>query len=220
MGMMDITAFRSIFGQSDYKDRDYKEACDGLRLMPRCDFEVVAILSAFFQPRSFVEIGVFDGQTSKAILCESPWIEEYIGVDIIPENNPNYDELGALRDPISGKIVGPCPNPGFKAKDDSRFRITLLDQPNGLKPEMISPADIIFIDGAHSYKAVQRDTRVALEALRDKTGVLIWHDYPNEPEVKKFIYKYNIFNNNRVTHIRDTSICFQHVKSQVGQTMP
>jgi hypothetical protein len=37
--------------------------------------------------------------------------------------------------------------------------------------------DLVFIDGAHSYDYVRRDTDTALSLLRNEKGVIFWHDY-------------------------------------------
>ena len=37
--------------------------------------------------------------------------------------------------------------------------------------------DFIFIDGAHSYEYIVNDTNKALKLLRNRKGIIIWHDY-------------------------------------------
>ncbi len=38
-------------------------------------------------------------------------------------------------------------------------------------------ADFVFVDGSHSYEYVLNDSRVALRLLRDRGGMIVWHDY-------------------------------------------
>lgn len=37
--------------------------------------------------------------------------------------------------------------------------------------------DLIFIDGAHSFDYVKKDTETALQLLRGGRGIIAWHDY-------------------------------------------
>lgn len=200
MAQIDLTDFRREFSiQSS--------------LMTRIDLEVVLTLSAFYKPSSFVEIGIFDGRTSKNILDCSPWIERYLGVDILYEKNPDYHDFDGVRerDPISGKKIVPCPTPGIMAKDDIRYKVSLLEEPDGITSELMAPADMIFIDGDHSLQAAQRDTAAALGALRGGSGVLIWHDYPSASGVREFINKYNPSRNHQITHVKGTCVCYELV---------
>lgn len=45
-----------------------------------------------------------------------------------------------------------------------------------------STCDLVFIDGDHSYEGVRSDTQSALRLLRDRSSVIVWHDYARNPE--------------------------------------
>ena len=38
-------------------------------------------------------------------------------------------------------------------------------------------ADLVFVDGSHTYEYVHNDSKVALALLRPETGLIVWHDY-------------------------------------------
>jgi hypothetical protein len=45
--------------------------------------------------------------------------------------------------------------------------------------------DFVFIDAAHSYEYVLRDSINAIKMLRESRGLLLWHDYASLPGVNK-----------------------------------
>jgi hypothetical protein len=42
--------------------------------------------------------------------------------------------------------------------------------------------DLIFIDGDHSYEGVLTDTINSFKIRKDKSSIIVWHDYGNSPE--------------------------------------
>lgn len=211
MEHIDINAFRMIFGfKKDFSSLGYNP----LRLTGNFDLEVLSTFSMFFKPKLFVEIGVFRGETSKFILDNSPWIEKYTGVDMLPEKLPGYyfREFDHCRNMITGEKLNPTNCPGVSALEDVRFSMLYLDKTDGLKSDMIYPADMVFIDGDHSYDGVKRDTINARASLRDGEGVLIWHDFPDAIDVVRFIGEYSLSKEHRVCHIQGTSVCFEIVR--------
>lgn len=212
MGQMDIHAFRMVFG-SKLRGYPVDEVHDS-QLTADGDIEVLKTLSAFFKPKVMVEIGVFEGQTSKALLESSPWIQKYIGVDMFQDRLPKeyFVQFEGVKNRATGEAMQPVSQPGYKAKDDARFDIILLGKPDGLKPEMIALADMVFIDGDHGYEAVKRDTEAARAALKGRKGVLVWHDYLCTPGVKRFIDEYNTGDGgDSICLVVGTNMCFEIV---------
>lgn len=41
--------------------------------------------------------------------------------------------------------------------------------------------DLVFIDGDHHYESVKSDTQNAFKLLKDKSSIIVWHDYGNNP---------------------------------------
>ncbi len=52
------------------------------------------------------------------------------------------------------------------------------------KPKEDEQYDMIFIDAGHEYENVKHDSELAYSM---KPKLIMWHDYPNEPGVKKYI---------------------------------
>lgn len=42
--------------------------------------------------------------------------------------------------------------------------------------------DLIFIDGDHSFEGVLNDTRKTFDLRRDRSSIIVWHDYGYSPE--------------------------------------
>ena len=50
----------------------------------------------------------------------------------------------------------------------------------------LSQFDLIFIDGDHSTKAVERDTKTALSLRRSEAAIMVWHDAKSDAEYPRF----------------------------------
>lgn len=73
----------------------------------------------------------------------------------------------------------------------------------------LNKMDFVFIDGSHSYEYVINDTNNALKLLRNKKGIIMWHDYGWREVVQALneIYFNNpIFSN--LKQIQDTSFAY------------
>src|SRR4029077_15175386 len=104
----------------------------------------------------------------KATLANVPGIERYTGVDVTPGYVP---EKAVQRNEVPT-------NPGELVKDDPRFQLVL--RPRGsldLIPWDLPFAEAMFIDGDHGRLAVKRDSELAVEVVRRRPGIIIWHDY-------------------------------------------
>ncbi len=63
--------------------------------------------------------------------------------------------------------------------------------------------DLIFIDGEHSFKYVERDTANGFKMLSDK-GIIIWHDYDVYPDVNRFLSQ--LSGTKKLCHFPETSL--------------
>jgi len=132
---------------------------------------LIALIRTVPFPRHVIEIGVNVGRTAKAIMANIPGIERYTGIDVPLV----YVPLLALQ------LVNAVPNPGEMVLADPRFH--LIVRPRGsldLTVADLEPCDAVFIDGDHGCAAVLHDTMLA-RALVRPGGMIIWHDYNNEP---------------------------------------
>ena len=168
------------------------------------DRSVLIALSRLIRPRILVEIGVQWGWLAKVLLHESPWIERYIGVDILPESDP------AL---VVQRIEVPrTDSAGGQAKGDLRFELML--QPHGshdLSADILPQVDFVFVDGDHSYDGVLQDSRLALDLVRPG-GVIAWHDYGNgSVQATRAIDEWNKIRENRLLRVQDTMVCFERI---------
>ncbi|WP_078412211.1 class I SAM-dependent methyltransferase [Priestia abyssalis] len=165
------------------------------------DLEPILAFSRTFYPKVVVEIGISHGGTAKCILENSPWIERYIGIDVVP----NYKTSLSIQQAEVPEIAGAA------VKNDPR--VELIIKPNGsrdLNATELPIADLILIDGDHSSEGVLNDTHLARKIIR-KGGIICWHDYGNSavPGVKEVIDNLNIKEGNHICHIENSLICFQ-----------
>lgn len=202
MSVMEFAAFRMVFGSPRRGYLAWKMGYP--RFTTDGDIEVLQTLCAYFKPRRVVEIGVYEGNTARQILEASPWIENYVGVDMLPENLPKgYDQMPQ-----------PAKSPGCRVVRDARFGVVLLAKSDELCPGLVHPVDMVFIDGNHDYEAVCHDTKVSRQALRDGKGVLVWHDYPNAPGVVRCVDEYNLgTGGDAICRVLDTMVCFEIARS-------
>jgi hypothetical protein len=119
-----------------------------------------------------VEIGVYEGRTSRMLLAALPQIESYIGIEV----------EGA---------EGPIKQMGLDMFNHPRFQLWLAPRgsrdisPNNFIPD---GAAAVFIDGDHTYEGVMHDQDLARRIVRPG-GIIVWHDYgtPNCPGVKQAV---------------------------------
>lgn len=71
--------------------------------------------------------------------------------------------------------------------------------------------DLVFVDGSHTENYVINDTELALRLIKDKNGIIIWHDYNSGWEdvtkVMESFYKNDPRFKNMV-NIKETSLLF------------
>lgn len=192
MSIISKETFTKIFGDGSFNgEAPYYTSKD--------DVELLISFSRTFYPKIVIEIGIQRGATAEYILDNSPWIEKYIGIDVIPTF---ITPLISQREEVP-KIAGDC------VKDDPRME--LIVKPNGsrdLKPSDLPTADLIFIDGDHSSEGVLKDTHLARQVIR-KGGIICWHDYRNVPDVTSTIDTLNRIEGDRICFVENTMICFQ-----------
>ncbi|MFN3420404.1 MAG: class I SAM-dependent methyltransferase [Armatimonadota bacterium] len=142
--------------------------------LPLEELTALAIIFRCLQPKRIVEIGTSEGRTTLNLALNAPPDAEIITVDLPPEltgehrkySGPNYrqmniEEPGALfrNHPAASKIK-------LVFADSTEFDWTPYER----------SVDFVFIDGAHDYESVRKDTENALKIIRPG-GVIVWHDY-------------------------------------------
>ena len=163
-------------------------------------------------PKKFLEIGVFQGVTSRNIcelLYEIHGINfKYIGVDIFEHdeklNNeviPNINFRNPLKQFYYQYIKKENPYSLFSVKKllkkfEKNVEILKGDSKRILPKIDLSEVDYVFIDGGHSYETVKTDLNNCKIVIENK-GIILCDDYDltYAPGVKKAIDEYVLFNN-------------------------
>lgn len=193
MSIINRELFFKIFGSGSFQGQ--APCFTGL------DVEPLIAFSRTFRPKTVIEIGIQRGATAKCILDNSPWIETYIGIDVMPGYRTSVAAQQGEVPQIAGEIVRHDP------------RVKLIVKPNGtrdLTPADLPAADLIFIDGDHSLHGVLSDTLLARQVIR-KVGIICWHDYGNYlvPDVSTAIDGLNINEGDQICLIEHGHLCFQ-----------
>lgn len=138
------------------------------------ELEVFLGLIETYRPEVIIEFGIQRGRNAAAALRNFPWIQRYIGVDVLPGYTT---AMPCQRNEVPLRA-------GELAADDRRFRLILSK--NGtydLQLGDLPAADFIFIDGDHSRQGVLNDHRLAMDAVRPG-GVILFHDDNGRKEVQ------------------------------------
>lgn len=144
------------------------------------DRQIINSLCAFVRPARVLEIGINEGRTAELLLRCSPWITEYVGVDV-PEGF--VPELSGQR--------GEVPAGGAVARFVNDPRLKVVVSSVGTYPDIAQLTGagfgLVFIDADHSERGVERDTLLA-ESVTTGGACLVWHDYhPSLPGVVRFL---------------------------------
>jgi hypothetical protein len=147
------------------------------------------------KPKHFLEVGVFQGVTSRNICEKLNLIHQnqfkYYGIDIFEDGDDLLDnkEMTSKHNKISNPIKHLLYNIIFKENLNSLKSVKeLLKKFNnnvtlykGLSEKVlpkinISEIDFIFLDGGHSYETVKNDLFLLLKDIK-KNKVIICDDY-------------------------------------------
>ncbi len=163
------------------------------------ELEVLVGLIEGHEAKIVIEIGVHEGRNPMVLLSRENAIERYFGIDVPPSYRPSKA--------VQAKEV-PA-RPGILAQHDPRFELILRPQGSlDLTANDLPTADVVFIDGDHSARAVAHDTLLALQTLRPG-GMVIWHDYHdlNTVDVKPVLDLLDGLGM-PIRHVRGTWLCF------------
>jgi predicted O-methyltransferase YrrM len=142
--------------------------------------EVIVInhLVKTYDPKRIFEIGTFNGRTTLNLALNSRPDTEVFTLDLL-------DERADRSEPDVERPIGK-----YKRQTDVGRLFLESDFPEAKKIVQLfgdsaafdfSPyygnIDFVFVDGSHEYEYVRKDTDTALMLLRDRKGVIVWHDY-------------------------------------------
>lgn len=137
---------------------------------------VIVKLIRQYKPERLFEIGTFDGRTTLNLASNSSPEARVYTLDL-PSDGRSVKRQGTLNSDMS--FVD-------KAVTGSRFRgtdcedkITQLygDSATFDFTPYENKMDFVFIDAAHTYEYILNDSEKALRLLKNRQGIILWHDY-------------------------------------------
>ena len=138
------------------------------------EIAVISKLVKSRNPAAIFEIGTFDGRTTLNMAANSPPDTRIYTLDLPSQSKTELpidrgEEKYIDKDASGARFIG----------TDCESKITQLygDSATFDFSPYHDTADMIFVDGAHSYEYVLHDSRRALKLLRDGKGLILWHDY-------------------------------------------
>lgn len=127
-----------------------------------------------FAPRNIFEIGTYDGRTTLNLAANAPRGSTVYTLDLPPgtikmpkANTVGERFRGASYEPNIAQLYG-----NSLSYDFSNYQGMI---------------DLVFVDAGHGYEYVASDTRRALELIRGRQGIILWHDYGFEPGVTRAV---------------------------------
>lgn len=150
---------------------------------------VISSLVRSRQPRTLLEIGTFDGNTTLQMAVNSPDDARIFTLDLPPDPETASSTL----DPMDrAYIVDEAKQQKRRYEDSSQAHkvVQLIGDSATFDFEAQfaeQAVDLAFIDGSHSYEYVRNDTEKVLQALAPE-GLVLWHDYkPAWPGVIRYL---------------------------------
>ena len=126
-----------------------------------------------------LEVGVFEGETSKSIIEALPNGGQYIGVDI---NDYRVESTKSMMENINGKVV----------------EFVLGTSISKCARMQSNHFDLIFVDGDHSWDNILPEFKV-LERLLARGGVFVYHDTIHLEDPRRLVEYAKAFGYNTVT---------------------
>lgn len=127
-------------------------------------------------PKVLFEIGTFDGRTTLNFAANSPASARIFTLDL-PASDLQKTKF-ALEEYDKGYVEKPLSGARFLGRLESGKITQLLgDSATFDFSPYFNSVDFVFVDGSHAYEYTLNDSRIALKLLRNKKGMIVWHDY-------------------------------------------
>jgi predicted O-methyltransferase YrrM len=135
-----------------------------------CIYDALAKAAEIVKPKSYLEIGVYDGASLAAVILSAPEIETITLCDTFGDDFKNWS--GGTETPKGSydHITRLASTLGFNGKLQ-----VLVGDSNQLVPTLTGPYDLITVDGDHSYNTALNDCKNTYPLLR-KGGLLCFDD--------------------------------------------
>jgi len=147
---------------------------------------VLAALARGLGCVTFFEIGTNRGRTAWTVARNNPHIDVYT-LDVPSRADVSAMALGLDSDDLEAFRPGAVCGEAFRDTPEGR-RITQLvgDSATFDFSPWQGAIDFVYVDGAHTYDYVRRDTDNALRML-SPTGTIAWDDYGSNPGVYRLV---------------------------------
>ncbi len=126
----------------------------------------IAVLKAFSQKYTYckyLEIGTWRGE-SIANICNI--VDKSVSVDL---SEDELQDLGYSKEKLA--------NMRFFLKNNDNIKFINQNSQDFDFSKLDMKFDLIFVDGAHDYQSVRKDTENVFSLLKDESSVIVWHDY-------------------------------------------
>ncbi len=143
--------------------------------MPEHELLTLGALARVLQPKLVVEFGTFMGGSTLALAANMPTDARIVTIDLDPSQRKSH--VHGMGVGLSEFDVG-CLFRGtrFAQNIEQRFANTVEFQDQ----DLLSQADLVFVDADHTYEFAKRDTLKAMQFVKS-SGTILWHDYTWEP---------------------------------------
>jgi hypothetical protein len=190
---------------------------EGVGSVTLVDQIVLLCLDELLQPESILEIGTFQGFTTKLFAMNSmakiiysvdlPFKEEKIIVNpkldvVLTDGDYNDNYLRDVQNQSGALYLE-----GLQPEQINVVRLIKQDSTNINFSDAFGNIDLCFIDGGHHYDIVKSDTENALSVMRK--GIIVWHDFSStiHSDVTRYLSERSI--NNCIFHVSGSLCAFQ-----------
>jgi predicted O-methyltransferase YrrM len=179
---------------------DYRYVLGGLGVN-----ELLALcrIARHADPKTIFEFGTFLGGTTLQLAANTD--AEIFTLDLAPRGHPDHVET---------EYWGQPDEPGLWFRDSpysSRIHQLYGNSQTYDFSEYIGKVDFVFVDAAHKYDPVLKDTQTALELVAPG-GLVVWHDYSFKAEGVRRVLE-ELATTRPLRHIGGTSLAVYRVES-------
>ena len=144
---------------------------------PIDELAYMALLTQAVQPKLVFEIGTFRGRTALNFALNSPEDCRVLTLDLPTEGRA--DVAGSMKTADARIIAMSLTGVDYRGTDvASKIEQLYGDSTKFDFAPYEGQADIVFVDGGHTYDVARRDSETAFRIVRPG-GFILWHDFAN-----------------------------------------
>ncbi len=128
------------------------------------------------KPSKILELGTFDGRTTLNMASNSSTNTKIWTLDL-PKTEMEKTPLPLA--PLDRQFISKDRSGTLFLDTEAEKKITQLygDTATFNFKQLNNSIDMVFVDASHSYEYLLNDSEMALKLLRNKKGIILWHDY-------------------------------------------